>query len=164
VRVGRIAHHIAKAEGFDPEPALLAGLLHDIGKFAHGRYHADDTPEEQNAIRFAEQLLVGTMYERWLPVINEPILSSYLEGEVTSDIGRALHDADCLDKLGHMGVAQYFVKKALRRQFLDRDVIIRTSVELTYAHHAPDTLQTATGRSLARERSRRTRRFYTELL
>ena len=164
VRVGRIANHIANAEGFDPEPALLAGLLHDLGKFAYGRYHADDTSEEQNAIRFAERILTGTVYECWIPVINDAILSSYLKGEVTSDIGRALYDADCLDKLGHMGVAQFFAKKALRRQFLDSDVMIRTSVELTYAHHAPDTLKTATGRSLARERSRRTRRFYTELL
>jgi uncharacterized protein len=47
---------------------------------------------------------------------------------------------------------------------LDDDVLIRSSVELTYAHHAPDTLKTATGRSLARKRSLRTRRFYTALL
>ncbi|WP_435549264.1 NTP transferase domain-containing protein [Desulfobacterium sp. N47] len=163
-RVSRIAHHIAKAEGLKEEPALLAGLLHDIGKFANGSYHENDIPEEENAARFAEKILSGTIYERWIPIINEAILSTYLEGEATNDIGRVLYDADRLDKLGNMGVAQFFAKKALRRQFLDDDLLIRTSIELTYAYHAPDTLKTSTGRSIAKLRSIRTRRFYTELL
>lgn len=163
-RVGRIALHIAKAEGLEGGPALLAGLLHDTGKFAQGTYHEGDIPEERNAVRFAERILTGTAYEGWIPRITEAILSTYLEGEATSDLGRAVYDADCLDKLGNMGVAQFVAKRALRRQFLDDDMMIRTSVELTYAYHAPDTLKTATGRSLARGRSLRTRRFYTELL
>jgi uncharacterized protein len=163
-RVARIARHIANAEGWEDGPAMLAGLLHDTGKFARGSYHENDTPEEKNAVRFVERILAGTAYERWIPIISEAILSTYLDGEVTSDIGRAVYDADCLDKLGNMGVAQFFSKRALRRQYLDEDVLIRTSVELTYAHHAPDTLKTATGRALARTRGIRTRRFYTELL
>jgi len=163
-RVARIAHHIAKAEGWEEEPALLAGLLHDIGKFAHGSYHEDDTAEEENSVRFAQRILAGTVYEKWLPIISEAILSTYLEGKATSDIGRAVYDADCLDKLGNIGVVQFFTKKALRRQFLDDDVMIRTSIEMTYAHHAPDTLKTASGRSLARKRKIRTRAFYTGLL
>jgi HD superfamily phosphodiesterase len=163
-RVARIARHIANAEGWEEVPAMLAGLLHDTGKFAQGSYHENDTPEEKHAVRFAERILGGTIYARWIPTICEAILSTYLEGEATSDIGRAVYDADCLDKLGNMGVAQFFSKRTLRRQFLDDDVLIRASVELTYAHHAPDTLKTATGRGLARMRAGRTRRFYTELL
>ena len=163
-RVGCIAHHIAKAEGWNEEQALLAGLLHDMGKFVHGRHHEDDIPEEKNAIRFAERILSGTDYEPWIPAINQAILSTYLEGETTNDIGRAVYDADNLDKLGTMGVAQFFAKKTLRRQFLNDDLLIRTSIELTYAHHAPDTLKTATGRSLALNRCSRTRRFYAELI
>ena len=163
-RVGRIALYIAEKEGCPPEPALLAGLFHDMGKFAHGSYHADDTPEEKNAALLAQRILSGTIYEQWIPTINEAILSCYLDGEMTNNVGRIVYDADCLDKLGNMGVAQFFAKKAMRRQFLDDDLIIRMSVELTYAYHAPDTLKTATGRSLARARCIRTRRFYTELL
>lgn len=163
-RVGRIAHHIAKAEGREPEPALLAGLLHDTGKFAHGSYHEDDIPEEKNAVEFVERILSGTVYERWIPIINQAVLSMYLEDEATSTIGRVVYDADCLDKLGGLGIAQFFAKNALRRRFLDNDLMVRASIELTYAHHAPDTLKTATGRSLARERHTRTGRFYTELL
>lgn len=163
-RVGCIAHQIAKTEGFEPEPALLAGLLHDTGKFAHGSYHEDDIPEERNAVEFVERILSGTVYDPWIPIINQAILSMYLEVEATSDIGRVVYDADCLDKLGCMGVAQFFAKHALRRRYLDNDLMVRASIELTYAHHAPETLKTATGRSLARERKRRTRRFYLELV
>ncbi|WP_155320203.1 NTP transferase domain-containing protein [Desulfosarcina alkanivorans] len=163
-RVARIAHHIARSEGWDPEPALLAGLLHDAGKFADGSYHEDDVPEERNAVRLARRILTGTIYERWLPMVSEAILSTFLEGRATSDIGRAVYDADCLDKLGNLGVVQFFTKKALRRQFLDDEVMVRTSIELTYAHHAPGSLKTATGRTLARARRIRTRSFYTGLL
>ncbi len=163
-RVARIARHIAAAEGWQPEPALLAGLLHDIGKFAHGSYHENDTPEEENAARFVERILSGTVYEKWIPAVSEAVLCSYLEAGATSDLSRVVYDADSLDKLGNIGVVQFFAKRALRREFLDDEVIVRTSVELTYAHHAPDTLKTATGRTLARERSIRTRQFYAGLL
>ncbi|AQV01450.1 hypothetical protein B2D07_12265 [Desulfococcus multivorans] len=163
-RVGRIARHIAKAEGWNEELALLAGLLHDTGKFACGKYRDGDVPEEKYAVRFTERLLSGTVYERWIPMISQAILSAYFEGEPTNDLGRVVYDADSLDKMGHMGIVQFFTKQTLRRRFLDNDTMVRISIELTYAHHAPDTLKTATGRSLARERSLRTRRFYTELL
>lgn len=163
-RVGRIAVYIAEKEGCSTQPALLAGLFHDMGKFAHGRYHTDDTPEEKNAVVLTEQILTGTVYEKWIPTIREAILSCYLDGEATNEVGRIVFDADCLDKLGNMGVAQFFAKKAMRRQFLDDQLMIRMSVELTYAYHAPETLKTATGRMLAKQRSLRTRRFYTELV
>ncbi|WP_170302573.1 HDOD domain-containing protein [Desulfosarcina widdelii] len=163
-RVACIAHHIATLEGWQQEPALLAGLLHDSGKFVQGRYHENDAPEEEHAVRIARKVLMGSAYEKWLPTITGAILSTFLEAEATNDIGRAVYDADCLDKLGHMGAAQFFVKRALRRQFLDNALLIRAGTELTYARHAPDTLMTATGRSMARIRAARTRRFYKELL
>ncbi|MBI4798009.1 MAG: NTP transferase domain-containing protein [Desulfarculus sp.] len=163
-RVGRIAHRIARAEGWEPGQALLAGLLHDTGKFAQGRYHADDTPEEEHAVEFARSILAGSVHQAWLPEVSQAILSMYQAGQDGGDLGRALYDADSLDKLGCMGVAQFFAKNALRRRFLDDDLLARASIELTYAHHAPGTLKTAFGRALARQRGSRTRRFYEELL
>jgi molybdopterin-guanine dinucleotide biosynthesis protein A/HD superfamily phosphodiesterase len=163
-RVGRIAHHIAKMEGLEPEPALLAGLLHDTGKFAHGRYHEDDIPEEVTAVAYVQQVLSRTSHEQWIPIVCHAITSMYLDVDKSSDIGRVAYDADSLDKLGCMGVAQFFAKNALRRRFLDHDLVARASIELTYAHHAPDMLKTVAGRSLARERNARTRRFYADLL
>lgn len=163
-RVGRIARFIARAEGMEDEPALLAGLLHDTGKFVDGIYHENDVPEERKAIQFVIRLLNGTTYEKWIPVVSQAILSMYLEDEATSDMGRVVHDADNLDKLGCMGVAQFFAKSALRRRFLDDDLLPRASIELTYAHHAQETLKTAIGRSLAEERVIMTRRYFSELL
>ena len=163
-RVGRIAHRIAEAEGLDTEPALLAGLLHDIGKFAGGVYHEDEIAEEEVAVRFTERFLSETAHEKWIAVVNEAILSLYREDQEASDIGRVVYDADRLDKLGYMGVAQFFAKNALRRHFLDNDMMVRASIELTYATHAPGTLKTSTGRALAQERSSRTSRFYSGLL
>jgi uncharacterized protein len=163
-RVACIAHHIAAMEGWQREPALLAGLLHDSGKFIRGRYHENDTPEEEHAVRMARKILMGSPYEKWLPTITDAILSTFLEATATNDIGRAVYDADCLDKLGHMGVVQFFVKRALRQRFLDNALLIRASTELTYARHAQNTLMTATGRSMARTRAARTRRFYEELI
>lgn len=163
-RVGRIAQHIARKEGCAEIPALLAGLMHDLGKFAYGKYHSDDTPEEQNVVRIAEEILNGTIYAPYVPTIKDAILSTYLDGETTHAIGRVVYDADCLDKLGNLGVAQFFAKQTLRQRFLGDDLLVRTSVELTYAHHAPETLKTATGRAIARHSSRQTRRFYTELI
>jgi molybdopterin-guanine dinucleotide biosynthesis protein A/HD superfamily phosphodiesterase len=163
-RTGRIARHIARAEGMEEEPALLAGLLHDTGKFINGAYHENDVPEERDAIQFVIRLLEGTVYEKWIPKVSQAILSMYLEDEATSDLGRVVHDADNLDKLGCMGVAQFFAKNALRYRFLNDDLLPRVSIELTYAHHAQETLKTAIGRSLAQERVIMTRRFFSELL
>jgi uncharacterized protein len=74
-----------------------------------------------------------------VPLICEAILSLYREETTTSEIGRVVYDADRLDKLGCMGVSQFFAKNALRQHFLDSELMIRASIELTYAYHAPKT-------------------------
>jgi len=163
-RVGCIAHKIATAESLQPEPALLAGLFHDTGKFAQGKYHEDDIAEEEKAVQFVERILAGTEYQKWIPTVSRAIVTMFLEEDATSSIGRAVYDADRLDKLGHMGVAQFFAKGALRRRFLDEKLMIRASIELTYAHHAPQTLKTATGKRLARLRKASTCCFFNDLL
>ena len=164
LRVAKIARYIAAAEGLSTEPAMLAGRLHDIGKFGGGSYHEDETAEEETAVQLTGSILDGTSHSEWIPVINEAILSLYREGRNGNDIGRVLYDADRLDKLGCMGVAQFFAKNALRRHFLDNDTLVQAGIELTYAYHAPDTLKTRTGRKLAKERGDRTRSFYKNLI
>ena len=164
VRVGRIAQYLAEKEGMDPTAALLAGLLHDMGKFADGKYHKDDVAEEEAAAEAVGRFLAGTPYEAAIGSIREAILSLYREDVAANDLGRVVYDADRLDKMGCMGVAQFFAKNALRRHFLDSELMVRASVELTYARHAQDSLKTATGRELALERSEKTRRFYEGLL
>lgn len=164
VRVGRIARHLAEREGADPVSALLCGLLHDAGKFADGVYHRDGLAEEEAAAEAAARLLAGTTHEKRVGEIQRAVLSLYREDAEETDLGCILYDADRLDKMGCMGVAQFFAKNALRRRFLDNDLLLRASVELTYAHCAQDTLKTSAGRRLAAERSARTKRFYAELL
>lgn len=163
-RVARICRYLAEREGADPVSALLCGLLHDAGKFADGVYHRDGVAEEDAAAVAAAQLLAGTAHERRIGEIQRAVLSLYREDAEETDLGRILYDADRLDKMGCMGVAQFFAKNALRRRFLDSDLLLRASVELTYAHCAPVTLKTGAGRRLAVERAARTKRFYAELL
>ena len=163
-RVGLVAHHLALEENADATAALLAGLMHDLGKFPDGKYHEDSVPEEDIAADLAGRFLEETPYENLVPTIRDALLSLYKE--VTSDgpVARVVYDADRLDKLGCMGVVHFFTKSTLRNTFLDNDLIIQASVELTYAFHAPDTIKTRAGRQLARVRSLRTRRFYENLL
>lgn len=163
-RVARIARFLAEKEGVDAADALLAGLLHDTGKFAGGAYHEDEVSEEEVAAQYAERLLSGTVHAERIPAVREAILSLYREELSSSRVGAVVYDADRLDKLGYMGVAQFFAKNALRRRFLDPGLIVRASVELTYAYHAPATLKTAAGRSLAAVRCGQTRGFYRGLL
>jgi len=164
LRVGRIAHFLATEEGIDPTAAFLAGLLHDIGKFAGGVYHPDATAEEEQAARTARELLGKTGHAPLVSGIEKAILSLYREDVDPGDLGRVIYDADRLDKMGCMGVAQFFAKSAVRRRGLDDDLLQRASIELTYAHHAPDTLMTGTGRRLAASRGPRVRAFYADLI
>lgn len=164
LRVGQIARHLAQREGADPVSALLCGLLHDAGKFADGAYHRDGAAEEEGAAEAAALLLVGTVHEKRVKEIQKAVLSLYREDAEETQLGRILYDADRLDKMGCMGVAQFFAKNALRRRFLDNELLLRASVELTYAYCALEALKTGAGRRLAVERAARTKWFYGELL
>src|SRR4030065_271307 len=57
VLVAAQSHRLAKAEKEDPDLAALTALFHDSGKFAGGRYHADDKPEEEESARLARAIL-----------------------------------------------------------------------------------------------------------
>lgn len=163
-RVAAIAHTIARQEGLDTTSAVLASLLHDVGKFHGGRYHDDDTTEEQRSVDLATELLEDTPLSPCLPEVSRAILSLYRDDASPGDLGAVLHDADRLDKLGYAGVALFFTKNALRARFLDSQLMARASVELTYALHARRTLKTGTGRRLAVPRAARVRSYFEGLL
>ncbi len=46
-RVSSLAERLGQSEGIDPFLCRLAGWFHDAGKFAGGRYHDDERPEEE---------------------------------------------------------------------------------------------------------------------
>ena len=57
VLVAAQSFRLAKAEKENPDLAALVALFHDSGKFAGGRYHADDKPEEEESARLARAML-----------------------------------------------------------------------------------------------------------
>jgi molybdopterin-guanine dinucleotide biosynthesis protein A/HD superfamily phosphodiesterase len=164
IRVAAIARTLAAREGLDATAAVLASVLHDAGKFHQGLHHEDDVVEEEPAAELAEQMLTGSAHEPLLPGIRSAILSLYREDAGIDPLGAVVHDADRIDKLGCMGIAQFFTKNTLRGRYLDDDLIIRASVELTYAFHAQRTLRTRTGREMASSRTARVRDFLDGLL
>jgi uncharacterized protein len=75
-----------------------------------------------------------------------------------------LFDADNLDKLGPLGVANYFVKRGLRGRGVSEEMPVRLTIELTYARHAEASMLTAAGRRWAARRAPQTVAFVHELL
>ena len=49
MHVTSIAYRLAQEEGIDPYIPIVAALFHDIGKFTGGRYHRDETIEEEES-------------------------------------------------------------------------------------------------------------------
>ncbi len=59
-------------------------------------------------MRFVERILAETEYKKWIPTVSRAITTMFQGEDAASGIGQTVYDADCLDKLGHMGVAQLF--------------------------------------------------------
>ncbi len=163
-RVARLAVSLGREEGVDPEACRLAGLFHDAGKFAGGRYHDDDLPEEQRSVRALRELAAdhGLPAARVEPVA-EAILQLYRDDPEPTPLARVLFDADNLDKLGPLGVANFFAKAGLRGRAMSLDLLRATTVELTYARSAPDALYTAAGRRRAAVRGAQTEAYFAGL-
>jgi uncharacterized protein len=164
-RVAALAVQLALKEGVDPLSAELAGFFHDAGKFEGGRYHEGDKPEELYSAEILRDL--GSRFEiepSRIEQVSHAILELYRDDPEPTRLGMVLFDADNLDKLGPLGVANYFIKAGLRGRGITTDTIIRLTVELTYARHAPRCLFTMTGRSLAAPRASQTTRFIRDFL
>jgi uncharacterized protein len=164
-RVSKLAEQLGKSEGVDPFHCRLAGWFHDAGKFAGGRYHADDRPEEELSIECLRKLcgehgLDGDVIER----VADAILQLYRDDPEPSPLAQVLFDADNLEKLGPLGVANYFAKVGLRGGGVSPKTLHRLTVELTYARYAPQCMLTESGRELARRRASTTIRFIKDLI
>jgi uncharacterized protein len=155
------SYGLAKAEKENRDLAALVALFHDSGKFAGGRYHADDKPEEEESARLAR----ATLEEAGLKMADighvvRALRSLYQAGASRSRLADIVHDADFLSKFGYLGVANFFVKSTLRGRNLESAAMDYLSKELTYAAVLPSNMRTAAARRLAVKKSADTLRFY----
>ncbi len=164
-RVARLATRLGRTETQDPLTCHLAGLFHDAGKFAGGQYHKDDRPEEEHSVETLRN--IARPHDIDPDVVDkaaEAILQLYRDDPDPTPIAQVLFDADNLDKLGQLGVANYFVKVGLRGKGVSPASLHRLTVELTYARHAPQCLMTPAGRDIAGKRATATILFIKGLL
>lgn len=161
VLVASQSFRLAKAEKEDPDLAALVALFHDSGKFAGGRYHADDKPEEEESARLAREILEAAGFEMaGIGHVVRALRSLYNSGARRNRLADIVHDADFLAKFGYLGVANFFVKSALRGRNLESAVMDYLGKELTYAAVLPANMRTASARKLAAKKSADTLRFY----
>jgi len=165
LRVSKIAFKIAVAEGVEPLIPVIAALFHDAGKFVLGQYHKDDLPEEEHSANIAKAILSGAGFSsEQVAEVMAAIEALYAEKMSCNHYCQIVHDADRLEKLGFLGVANFFTKMTLRGVNLTQSLLKYLSRELTYALAAPETMLTKTGKKLATQLGKKTRDFFIELL
>jgi HD superfamily phosphodiesterase len=165
VLVAAQSFRLATMEKESADLAALTALFHDSGKFAGGRYHADDKPEEDEAARLARELLeeAGLKMAAVGNVVRA-LRSLYHSGARRNRLADIVHDADFLSKFGYLGVANFFVKSTLRGRNLESAVMDYLGKELTYAAVLPENMRTVAARRLAAKKSADTLRFYRAFL
>ncbi len=165
IHVASSAFRLAQEERRDPLLAAITALFHDAGKFAGGRYHQDDEAEEAAAARLAEPIMKRSrLPESDRRAVLAALESLYSEGRPVQPLADIVHDADFLSKFGALGVAQFFIKSALRGRTLRAAVMTSLSKELTYAACLPLNMRTRSGRAQAAAKADETLRFYEKLL
>jgi uncharacterized protein len=164
-RTAVIAEQIGRAEGVDPLNCRLAALFHDAGKFHLGQHHGGSEPEEKHSAKvFCDVARKHAIPEGQVAEISEAILQLYRCDPDPTPLAKVLFDADNLEKLGHLGVANFFLKRGLRGRGISPSFMVQFTVELTYARHAEACMQTEAGRSWAMRRAPQTQRFFITLL
>jgi len=165
LRVAKIAERLGREEGLDPALCRMAGLFHDAGKFTGGHYHEGDRPEEEDSVVLLKELAQShKIPNREVELVAEAIIQLYRDDSTPSPLGKVLYDADNLDKLGRLGVANFFIKAGLRGRGVSPAQLYKLTVELTHVHHISDYLWTESGRALAKERAAQSKRFHIHLL
>jgi HD superfamily phosphodiesterase len=164
-RTAVIAVQLGRSEGLDPTTCRLAALFHDASKFHHGQRHGDSEPEEKHSVEVLGQLAQAHgIPTRQVEEISEAILQLYRADPDPTPLAMVLFDADNLEKLGYLGVANFFLKRGLRGRGISPDFMVQFTVELTYARHAVGCMQTVSGRDWARRRAPQTQSFFRSLL
>ncbi len=164
-RVGKIAYKLALKEGIDPLVPTIAAILHDAGKFVLGKYHDDEISEEEHSSSVAQKLLVNSgLSKNDIEAVKTAIYALYKEKLECNINCKIVHDADRLEKLGPLGIANFFTKMTLRGTNLSSSILKNLSRELTYTAAAPNTMLTKTGKELARTRSQKALLYFDELL
>ena len=165
LRVASYAEKIGKTEGLDPTVCRLAGLAHDAGKFTFGRYHECNQIEEENSAAVFQELAKSSkIAQESIDEIADAIVQLYSDVEYRTPLARVLYDADNLDKLGHLGIVNFFIKAGLRGSGLSEELLLSQMVELTYARHSSQRMKTAAGRELAEKRAAYTTEFIHEFI
>jgi HD superfamily phosphodiesterase/predicted RNA-binding Zn-ribbon protein involved in translation (DUF1610 family) len=160
-----IAYQLAQAENLDPLIPVIAALFHDAGKFSGGKYHSDETIEEEESARIARQLLTSSgMKTAEIRQVLAGLKALYREKAKKNAVAAILHDADFLSKFGALGVAGFFIKSALRRHTLRSTVLGYLSKELTYASCLPLNMHTSAGKKLAAKKASDSLKFFRALL
>jgi len=163
--VASLAFRLAVAEKRPPVLPALAALFHDAGKFTGGRYHAENTIEEEESAEAAKRILGDTEIKpAELDKTLKGIKALYNEKAPKNPIAAIVHDADFLSKFGTMGVAAFFTKAALRGRTIEGAMLGYLSKELTYAACLPENMRTAAGKKMAEQKARYTIRFFRKLL
>lgn len=164
-RVASIAERIGVAEGVDPTICRLAGLFHDAGKFKGGQYHQCDELEEIWSVASLKEITKNMGFDASeIHQVEQSILQLYRDDLATNLLTKIVFDADNLDKLGFLGVANFFIKAGLRGKGVSPSLLYRITVELTYARYAPSCLATETGRQLAAQQAPETISYFKTLI
>jgi molybdopterin-guanine dinucleotide biosynthesis protein A/HD superfamily phosphodiesterase len=165
LRVGKIAYKLALEEGINPLVPTVAAILHDAGKFVLGKYHSDNVTEEEHSSSIAQKLLENSGLTNVDIVSVKVAINSLYSEKLDCNINcKIVHDADRLEKLGPLGIANFFTKMTLRGANLSSSILRNLSRELTYTSAAPKTMLTRTGKQLAQTRSQKAVNYFMELL
>jgi len=163
--VASLAFRLARAENRPPLLPTLAALFHDAGKFADGRYHDENTIEEEKSAETADRVLgEAGMKPAEIAKVLAGIKALYREKASKNSIAAIVHDADFLAKFGAMGVASFFTKAALRGRTIESAMLGYLSKELTYAACLPQNMRTGAGKRQAALKARDSISFFRKLL
>ena len=163
--VAAFSFQLAAAEKIDPLLPVLSALFHDAGKFSGGRYHQNNLREEETAAGIAGRVLRKSgVNARDVRRVASGLRALYHDKAGLNAAANVVHDADFLAKFGPLGVANFFIKSALRGRTLRYAVLEHLSKELTYAACLPLNMRTASGRKLAAKKAADSMKFFRSLL